>query len=251
MNVPFLKLRVASDAWLVCSRGEQEAHWPSFAKLACARASGAAASGVVSIHADGKTADAYNRHGQHIAVPPVAALCAARWLFDAGRSSSDTVLLSQSKSPDIEVITVDSRAFAINLGDVAVQETKSAGRAAAPGANNFISTIRVQLGDQQLTVHLFDGTVAAATQRAYPGNDVLAACISRERIRVYRRHTDALLASAAACAAASGLGLTEAECAAELSGGIVLVQKPDGASLVLLAEPEYCMSGEIWMQEGS
>lgn len=253
MNVPFLKLRVANDAWLVVTAPDQEPDWPSFARLACSSASGAAASGAVVLGQGGQSARAYGRQGTPLPLPPSACLCAARWLFDAGRSSRDAVLISGSGEggADIEVLTVDSRAFALNLGGVRVLKKNSAPRTAEPGKNPAVALARVEAGGQELKVRLFDGWAGMAARRACPRDEVLAACVSRERVRVYRRGSDALLAAAAACSAAAELGLMEAECAAELPGGAVLVQKPDDSSFVVVAEPEYCLSGEIWMQEGS
>ncbi len=220
---------------------------------ACEPGCGAAASGVVVLRRDALTAEAFSSHGSSMPLPPAAALCAARWLLDAGRSSRDTVLISAAgeDGASTEVLTVDSRAFALNLGAVRILEKTAAPRDSGPGKNPALALFRINAGGKELTLRLFDGSLAPGTRRACPRSEVLAACVSRDRVRVYRGACDALLAAVASCAAAADLGLAEAECAADLRDGIVLVQKPDDGSLVVLAEPEYCFSGEIWIQEGS
>ncbi len=259
MNIAFLKLRVADDAWLVMDRGpdrDGEPDWASVARSACHRSRGASASGIVVVTRGESRhqARAWDRTGESRALGPAAALCAARWLFDAGRSRADLIAID-GEGGETEVLVLDSRNFGLALGEATLPSGGALGTGTAAarllkrpkGPADGMGSMTVALRGELLRVRIFDGLPEGRPSDRRPA--VTAACISRSLLSVRRGRADALLAAAASCAVAAALDCAEPELSVTAGGETILVQRPDGPGLFVAAEASYCLSGELWIPE--
>lgn len=258
MDIAFLKLRVANDPWLVIDRGgvgASEPDWPTVARLACHRTRGAGASGIVAVErgAARHAVMAWDRLGRACPLAPSAALCAARWLFDAGRTQADAIAMDAAGGAS-EVIVLDSRHFGLMLGEPSGPD----GRRLDPDSARFMSKPRepadgmgamaVSLRGETLRVRIFDGAAGIGSRRKEK-REAVALCVSRTALSVRRGGHDALLAAAAATALASALDCAEPELAVAMGGDAILLQRPEGDAYFAAAEAIYCLSGQLWIPE--
>ncbi|MDX9958203.1 MAG: hypothetical protein RBT68_07155 [Spirochaetia bacterium] len=255
MNLHFLKLRVAADPWVLinrCGPATPDApaditDWQSAAALVCHPYRGVAARGLVLVDGEAEPyrVQAWNATGQLRTLPPVAALCAARWLFDNGRAAGETVTLegtggSESLGVPLEILVLDSRNFGLALGNpqARLADKRTPGHFA------------VTLTDKTLQVRLHDGAVPS---KSSPGmeakNLVQVGCVARHELHLKARGTDALEAAGAAASAASLAGYADRDCTVLLGDSRIMVQWPEGGPMFLAAAPAYCLAGDIWLDE--
>jgi diaminopimelate epimerase len=257
MNLHFLKLRVAADPWILVDRcgtdtpdetsiqgaGAALPDWESAAALVCHPYRGAAARGMVVV---GGAAEPYrirswNAAGRFQDLPPAAALCAARWLFDTGRAAGDTVTLEAASGP-MEILVLDSRNFGLALGN------PQAGNEERRSPELF----SVVLPGRSLRVRLNDGAIPRHATRAGDPRDLIqVGCIARAELQLKALGIDALEAAGAAVAAASLAAYADRDCTVLIGDSRIMVQWPTEGPMFLAAAPAYCLAGDIWLDDES
>jgi hypothetical protein len=255
MNLHFLKLRVAADPWVLVNRCGPAGpdvtagmtDWQSAATLVCHPYRGVSARGLVVVDGEAEPyrVRAWNTTCQLQTLPPAAALCAARWLFDNGRAAGETVSLKGIDGPEnidvpVEILVLDSRNFGLALGNPQVRAADKR----APG--HFAVTFQ----DISVHVRLHDGAVPGKTSTGMDAKDLVqVGCVSRHVLQVKSRGADALEAAGAAASAASLAGYADRDCSVLIGDSRIMVQWPEGGPLFLAAAPAYCLAGDIWLDE--
>lgn len=263
MNLHFLKLRVAADSWILVDRCGAHAvdtlnpadspilqdpaagmpDWHHAASLACHPFRGAAARGLVLVEgkAEPYFVQSWNARGQVQALPPAAALCAARWLFDTGRAAGETVALASTSGP-VEILVLDSRNFGLALGNPQARAVE----ARLPGR------FTIALQDRTVQVMLHDGAIPRRADLVTEGRDLVqVGCLARHELQLKVRGIDALEASSSAVAAASLAAFADRDCTVTIGGSRIMVQWPEEGPMFLAAAPAYCLAGDIWLDDES
>ena len=279
MNLHFLKLRVASDPWILVDRcgvrpvdglvtpgnpprpedyrsdesptrpearavfeaADKSPDWPAAAALTCHPHRGASARGLVVIDGEAEPyrVQAWSAAGRLQNLPPVAALCAARWLFDTGRATGETVTM-RAGSSTVEIIVLDSRNFGLALGNPLAKPSDS------PVPDRFSVDVLGMLH----WARLHDGMFPRTDRLGGDAKDLIqVACVARHELRLRARGIDALEAAGAAVAAASLASYADRDCTVLIGGSRIMVQWPEGGPMFLAAAPAYCLSGDIWLDE--
>lgn len=269
MNLSFLKIRVADCPWILFDASAValgtdgktlQPDWAMIASIICARSRGASADGIIVADSDGQRISAWTRNGSPCNLTATASLCAARWLFDAGRAGSDAVVLGFD-TQESEVLVIDSRNFGLAMG-----RPESPGGASlleALGGLGLSVSVRegvgilipLRIAGQAMDVVLYDkpprvlgGALAGASRRRAP-DSIEVLVVARHELRVRRGRFDPIVAAAAAMAAAVAADLADRELSV-LSGGERLVaQWPEDGPIFVAAAPSYCLSGEFWADE--
>ncbi len=255
MNLHFLKLRVATDPWILVNRcGSDPADtldrsdpptdttdWQAASALVCHPYRGSAARGMVVVDGGEEPfrVRSWNAAGQFQGLPPVAALCAARWLFDTGHAAGETVTVAAAGGL-IEIIVLDSRNFGLALGNpqARIAEQWSPER------------FTVAIPDKSLQVRLHDGAIPHRTRLANNPRDVIqVGCVARHELQLKVRGVDALEAAGAAAAAASLAAYADRDCSVLIGDSRIMVQWPEGGPMFLAAAPAYCLAGDIWLDD--
>lgn len=244
MNISFLKLRVANDPWIIIDSAKYSCDWASFARLACSRSAGCFANGVILLESEKSSIKTLNYLGQNCMPSPAASLCAARWLFDAGRSGRESIQIN-TEYGESTVEALDSRTFGIDLGEFEVKKSSQ------PGLKDSLASINISMKGSRIPVMVFDGPIPQGRRRQREPGTVLACSISRKLTRVYSSRQDILLAASAANIAARTLDMIDEDSAMDTGGDLVFMQQMDGASIFAMAEAKYCLSGELWIQDSS
>ncbi|MBP7264444.1 MAG: hypothetical protein KBB32_09725 [Spirochaetia bacterium] len=238
MNLSFLKLRVADDAWVLIDRTEPgasaEPDWSSIARELCHPARGAGAEGLVVVERleRGFSARTWTRAGLACPLYPVPVLCAARWLYDSGRAAGDGATIA-GREGDREALVLDPRNFGVILGQAELEP--------GPGP------VPVRLYGADLRVLMADGALPGR-RKPEPGL-VRAGIVSRQTVRVRRGGVDAMLAAGAVLAAAQAADYTDRDAAAVMPGGTLAVQLADDDHVFVGAEAAYSFRGEFWLAE--
>lgn len=263
MNLHFLKLRVAADPWILVDRCASDAadnlatvdprtvpdslaeipDWHHAATVACHPYRGAAARGLVVVEgrAEPYQVQSWNAGGKFQAMPPAAALCAARWLFDTGRAVGETVALATT-SGLVEILVLDSRNFGLALGNPKA-------RTAEPRSPDRFT---IALPDKTVQVRLHDGAIPQHNSLASDAKDLVqVGCMARHELQLRVRGIDALEAAGAAVAAASLAAYADRDCTVLIGDNRVMVQWPEEGPMFLAAAPAYCLAGDIWLDEES
>lgn len=259
MNLHFLKLRVATDPWILVDRcgaepsenrsvsntlssPEEESaspDWETAASLVCHPYRGAAARGLLVV--DGGTepfrVQAWSPVDGLVDVPPVAALCAARWLFDTGRAIGDTVSLA-TRAGSIEVLVLDSRNFGLSLG----RPRASVERRPSP------DMVSIELLGKCFRARLHDGAIPRAPAGPTKGL-IQVGCVARAELQLRVRGMDILEAAGASVAAASLTAYADRDCGVLAGGDRIIVQWPASGPMFIAAAPLYCMSGDYWLED--
>jgi diaminopimelate epimerase len=251
MNLHFLKLRVASDPWILVNRcgieaADDPAHrtnWQSAATLVCHPHKGASARGLVVVDGGEEPfrVRSWDADGQAQDLPPVAALCAARWLFDTGRAAGETVTMAAPEGL-MEIIVLDSRNFGLALGNPQVRTTE----------RRALDRFSVAIPGKSLQVRLHDGSIPLRATLAGDARTLIqAGCLARHELQLKVRGVDALEAAGAAAAAASHAAYADRDCSVLISNSRIMVQWPEGGPMFLAAAPAYCLSGDLWLDDDS
>jgi hypothetical protein len=249
MNLHFLKLRVAADPWILVNRCGPAGpdmpagmtDWQAAATLVCHPYKGVSARGMVVVDGEAEPyrVQAWNTGGQLKDVPPVAALCAARWLFDNGRAAGETVTIAGIGKP-VEILVLDSRNFGLALGNPQALkvEKRTPGRFA------------IALPDKTLQVRLHDGAVPRNSSPGMDDKDLIqVGCVARHELHLKARGQDALESAGAAAGAASLAGYADRDCSVLIGDSRIMVQWPEGGPMFLAAAPAYCLAGDIWLDD--
>lgn len=277
MNLSFLKLRVADCPWILFDASTivrnkdsetQKPDWASVSQVVCGRSRGASAQGIILADSarDGQRLDAWNRMGSPCILTPTAALCAARWLFDAGRAGSDSVVAGSAYG-ESEVLVIDSRNFGLAIGS---PESPGGGSLieALGGHGLGISVgkgigivVPVRIGGFDINVVLFDSppplsytdrSKAARSQSTASSDDEISIevlVVARHELRVKRGRSDPIVAAAAALAAAVAADVADREVGVMTGGDRLVAQWPEHGPVFVAAAPSYCLSGEFWADD--
>jgi diaminopimelate epimerase len=257
MNLHFLKLRVAADPWILVDRCGADTpvtqampaatadlpDWHYAAALLCHPYRGAAAKGVVLVDggAEPYRVQAWNAAGLFQDLPPAAALCAARWLFDTGRATGETVTLAAA-SGCIEILVLDSRNFGLALGNPQATTTEQ----------RSPDRFTIALLDKSFRVRLHDGAIPPRANLGTDARDLVqVGCVARHELQLRVRGVDALEAAGAATAAASLATYADRDCSVLIGDSRIMVQWPEGGPMFLAASPAYCLAGDIWLDDAS
>ena len=263
MNLHFLKLRVASDPWILVDRcganaGDTKAtletptvpdsfaripDWQYAATLVCHPHRGAAARGLMVVEgsAEPYRVQSWNARGLVQDLPPAAALCAARWLFDTGRAVGETVSLASTSGP-VEILVLDSRNFGLALGN------PQAGSDMPRSPDRFT----IALPSKSVQVRLHDGALPQRKSLSSDARDLVqVGCHARHELQLRVQSLDALEAAGAAVAAASLAAYADRDCTVLIGGSRIMVQWPDEGPMFLGAAPAYCLAGDIWLDDES
>jgi diaminopimelate epimerase len=260
MNIKFLKLRVADDPWLLvdfCGNQPRLTGMADAARVMCHKARGAAARGLVAISAnmDRYCVQVWSAAGQPQRPAPTALLCAARWLFDVGRTAGDSMELD-TNAGNKEIIILDSRNFGLALGHPSVLASHT----------GYPILMNVELEGTHHAVRVHDGSIPKRLKLSADTIPIVdhgrmdhtlrdqvvhidAGCIARHETVVVKRRTDVLVAAASAAAAGVACDFTDRETTVMAGDERIMIQWPERAPLFLAASPGYCLSGDMWLDD--
>jgi len=196
-----------------------------------------------------------------------AALCAARYLLDSGRTGSERVSLRVSGGK-IEVDVLDSASLGVDLGPPrrALEGGEPLGpdEAAAlatlieaAGARYQVLPLRVGLPGSAGLAVFAQGASAQARLRVRAGAGERAAAVG---VRVLSRgeivasaptgsELDSAAAAALALAAAAATGRAEREAMVRLGAGALWIEWTARGTLYAVGRPEYSYRGEFYLPE--
>ncbi|MDX9898078.1 MAG: hypothetical protein RBT62_04105 [Spirochaetia bacterium] len=261
MNLSFLKLRVADCPWILFDAsamvrnkdtGTLKPDWASVAQAICGRSRGASAEGIILADSarDGQHLEAWSRNGSQCSLSPTAALCAARWLFDAGRASRDS-----------EVLVIDSRNFGLGIGmpespgGGSLLETLGGLRLGTSVGKGLGILVPVSIGGYDINAVLFDSPPPLSysdrlkATRSSGESSIEVLVVSRAELRLKRGRSDPILAAAAALAAAVAVDVADREVVVTTGGDRLVAQWPEHGPVFVAAAPSYCLSGEFWAED--
>jgi len=206
-----------------------------------------------------------------------AALCAARYILDSGRSGADSVPLRIS-GEELRVDVLDSASLGLSLGAPrglpdgrALSPAEAAGRTTSieAGGERFqVLPLRTGIPAADSAVVFADGGAARARARIAASRSsaprrggsrrgaardaspsvVTVKVASRGQLLVSAPAGGALdccAAAAAALAAASAVGYADSEAIVRLGSGAIWVEWAGTGSLYVAARPEYVYRGEF------
>jgi diaminopimelate epimerase len=201
-----------------------------------------------------------------------AALCAARYLLDSGRSSADSVTLRVSgidpSGGFLQVDVLDSASLGIALGPplgMPGGEVLDAEAAGSRAASVETSGERFQVLPLRAGVPAADAAAVfanggAARARARIGSSKKELSLSAVAVRVASRgelivsaptggKLDSCAAAAVALAASAALGYSDREAVVRLGKGAMWAEWMEGGSLYAAGRPEYVYRGEYHLNE--
>jgi diaminopimelate epimerase len=271
MDLSFYKLRLCdSDIILVddlAGNGRDRA-WEAIARAMLHRRRGAGADRlvVVSKPEDELRLRAFGRLGEGGPLAD-AALCAARYLLDAGRSGTETVRM-RIPGGELSVDVLDSSSLGLSLGPPrgmpggeALDADAAAARAAsveAAGERYRLLPLRAGLPPADATAVFADGGAARARARITSSSGGRAPSVvavrvaSRDELIVSApvdEGIDRCAAGAVALAAAAAVGYSDREALVRLGREAVWVEWAAGGALYVAARPTYVYRGEFHIEE--
>jgi len=208
-----------------------------------------------------------------------AALCAARYLLDSGRSGSETVRLRVSRdaaaSGEVEVDVLDSASLGLAVGpprsvlagprggeqDAALAPEEVAALSTlieAGGARYEVIPIRAGLPGTDAAAIFAEGAAARARARIRAsggpsrGAAVAVRVVSRGELRASAPASpeiDSIAAAACALAAAAAAGRSDREALVRLRAGALWVEWAPRGSLYAVGRPEYVYRGEFHLPD--
>jgi diaminopimelate epimerase len=192
-----------------------------------------------------------------------AALCAARFLLDSGRTDAESVNLRISGGK-IVVDVLDAASLGISLGpprglpdDVSLDAKTAAARVTsveATGERFQLLPLRAGIPAADAAAVFADGGAARARARIAPSRGVDAPSIVAVRVAsrgelivsaATNGYLDCCAAAAAALAAASAVGYADREAMIRLGSGALWIEWAVSGSLYAAARPEYVYRGEF------
>jgi diaminopimelate epimerase len=196
-----------------------------------------------------------------------AALCAARYLLDSGRSGATSVPM-RTASGDLEVDVLDAASLGIALGsprgmpDDAPLDPSAAAKQAASvetsGERFQVLPMRAGLPAADAAAVFSGGGAARARARFRSSRSELAPVavavrvVSRGELRVSAPTSgrlDSCAAGAVALAASAALSYSDREAMVRLGSGALWVEWSDSGSIYVAGRPEYVYRGEYHMNE--
>lgn len=268
MNLNFLKLRVANSPWLLfdARQGKLENNndfWSKVAQTVCPADSGAFGAGIIILDRSTNpvTVKTWNSRGREVLPSPSALLSAARLLFDEGKASADSLSII-SADRKLEVLVIDSATFGLpigsptsNLGETGLKKT---GFKLTVLPENGVRAL-IELWGSTVDIVLYERPPKKALysdkrlikKAQVPGVEALL--ITRQLLRLRTRAVDPLISAAAALSVGLAGDYTDREIELTIGMDSLVVQWPSGGPIVAAARPEYCFSGEVWIEadEGS
>jgi diaminopimelate epimerase len=192
-----------------------------------------------------------------------AALCAARYLLDSGRSGAESVQL-RVHGEDMEVDVLDAASLGVSIGPprgvpdgAALKAAEAAGRVTAieAAAERFqVLPLRVGAPPADSVAVFADGGAARARARFTPtrGKEsppvVAVRVVSRGELIASaptNGRIDCCAASAVALAASAAVGYADREAMVRLGSSALWVEWTSAGPLYVAARPEYVYRGEF------
>jgi diaminopimelate epimerase len=196
-----------------------------------------------------------------------AALCAARYLLDSGRSGVDSVSLRISGG-EIQVDVLDAASLGIALGPplgipdgAALKSADAAARTTsieASGERYQVLPLRAGIPAADAVAVFADGGVARARARISSSRGgespaVVAVRVASRGELIVSAPTNARIdccaAAAAALAASASAGYADREAMVKLGSGALWAEWSSSGSLYAAARPEYVYRGEFHWEE--
>jgi diaminopimelate epimerase len=288
MDLSFYKLRVC-DADLILvddfAGAGRDRDWSAAARFLLDRRRGAGADRLaVLAKAEASVwLRVFGSRGEPDPCPFDAAICAARFLLDSGRSASETVKL-RLPGAEIAVDVLDAASLGLRLGqprglpDGALLDLEAAaGRKSlvqaggeryevlplglaglqGPGLRPDAPSATAR-GPEALALFYEGGTKSARARIRSAGRDETAPpvlpirLVSREELWVKAAHSPALDSCATASlalAAAAAAGYAGEEALVRLRGGALWVEWAEEIGLYAAARPEYVYKGEFHLDD--
>ena len=236
MTVPFLKLQLAGNGFILVDLGQLDKagtplaieRFGLAARTLCDRRYGVGATACVFLGKD-NSARIFGAQGQETREADDAYLCAARYAFDSGRLSGKSIVFA-TPFGEKRLDVLGAHEFRLALGSPFSLLT---GKVIADGGQTIAETIeREGVRASYSAIHVHDdavvafpgpegvlsyGPFSALVQKAFPGKQVLPAiarAITRETILVRtlpKRESGACTAAVAALVAGKLEGMVDAE----------------------------------------
>lgn len=280
MELKFYKLRVCeSDLILVddLDGDGRDRDWEAAARalLHRRRGAGAARLAVLARAEQEVWLRVFRRDGSG-AEAADAALCAARYLLDSGRSGSDGVRLrlSAAQSRTLNVDVLDAASLGIELGPprrIAAAPGGGAEALGAPeaaalatsiessGARYLVLPLSVGIpGSEGVAIFTAEGAARtrariAADSRPEAPTPLPVQVVSRGELRIangyVRSGLDSCAAAGLAAAAAAALGYADREAVVRAGDSALWAEWGASGSLYIAARPEYVYRGEYYLPE--
>lgn len=273
MNLAFYKLQAGGSPWIlveaITAQASSGADTPALdygqaARLLCHRLHGTGADGLILMEPGATpcvrfwSAQGSPRHANNAAL-----LCAARWCFDTGRSSSDLLSLKTDQAP-VEVMAIDPRILSIQIGHDSRLSAKTA-QLSGPQirqlrtSQHYSGSFHFGQKAARYVLHLWDGPLPRSDWPVYSeikrdsiANDQIPVCagvINRQKVQLRTGKADPLLASAAALLQASALGLCESQIVVRHRREEMIIHRTQDGFVFGAARAHYCLTGEIWLPE--
>jgi len=281
MDLTFYKLRLCdSDIVLVDDPGDdaKDGDWAAAARALLHRRRGAGADRLAVL------SKLEGRHALRVYQPDGsagpeadAALCAARFLLDSGRSGAEDVPMG-IPGGELRVDVLDSASLGLSLGPPrgmpdgeAIEAADAAARATsieAAGERYQVLPLRAGIPSADLAAVFAEGGAARArariaasrrdpprggARRAEPAPAVIAVRVaSRGELLVSAQSggaVDCCAAAAAALAASAAVGYSDREAMVRLGSGALWVEWAASGTLYVAARPEYVYRGEFHLSE--
>jgi len=282
MELKFYKLRLCeSDLLLVddLDGGGRDRDWEGAARalLHRRRGAGAARLAVIARAERDIWLRVFRPDGSEAAAAD-AALCAARYLLDSGRSGSDRVRmrLSGAQSRTLNVDVLDAASLGIELGPPrriasaegggaeALGTAEAAGLATsieASGGRFLVLPLLVGIPGSEGVAVFTEGGASRARARiaAGPRSEAPAplsvSVVSRGELRIALNSTrgglDTCAAAGLALAAAAAVGYADREAVVRTGDGALWAEWGSAGSLYTAGRPEYVYRGEFYLAESS
>ena len=199
-----------------------------------------------------------------------AALCAARFILDSGRSGSEDVVMRCSGT-ELRVDVLDSASLGLSLGAPrgipegdALGAQEAAARATsieASGERFQVVPLRTGIPGVDLAAVFAEGGAAMARARisssrrgsASPGPVVVAIRVASRGLLMVSAPSggshDCCAVASAALAASAAVGYADREAIVKMGSGGLWVEWIDAGSLYVAARPEYVYRGEFHLND--
>lgn len=200
-----------------------------------------------------------------------AALCAARYILDSGRSGAETVTMRVAllAAGSLSVDVLDSASLGIALGPPlslpsgdALGAAEAASRASSvEGAGERFQVLPLRAGLPAADAAAVFANGGAARARARIGSSKKDLAPAAVAVRVASRgelivsaptgaSLDSCAASAVALAASAALGYSDREAIVRLGKGATWAEWAESGELYVAGRPEYVYRGEYHLSEG-
>jgi Diaminopimelate epimerase len=270
MDLSFYKLRISeSDLILIDDLGGdgRGRDWQGLARAILRRRRGAGADRLAVIS---KPEDSFHlrvlRPDGEAGPCADAALCAARYLLDSGRSGTDSIRLRTAEG-EAEVDVLDSASLGISLGPPlglpdggALDQEAAASRATsveASGERFQILPLRAGIPAADAVAVFAEGGLARAKARISASRGEAAPTVVAVRVASRGEllvspaaggDLDLCAAAAVALSASAAVGYADREALVKLGSSALWVEWAQSGSLYVVARPEYVFRGEFHLE---